>query len=415
MRRLALRDFRSWRELDIALEPGCTVFVGRNGQGKTNILEAVRYLSILGSHRAPTDQALIRQGTSEAHISGIAVNVGRELAIDLGLRPGKTNKAWINRSPARRPAETLGIVHTVMFAPEDLSIVKGDPAERRRYIDELMVSLRPRYAAVRSEYEKIVRQRSALLKSISHGARSRRIDENAALTLETWDKHLARAGAEYLQERFSMARRLDPLFMRAYAGLAPESRPARMRYRCSLTDMPEDACSLSAESIENLFLAQLPAMRDKEIERGVCLVGPHRDDLELMLGDQPVKGYASHGESWSTALALRLASLAMLRDEGSEPILLLDDVFAELDRRRREALVAIALESEQVLVTAAVREDVPDSLRGRMVGVRAILSDQPDSLGQRVSEIQRSPVLEDQGHEEAIGEQQGEGARDGIG
>lgn len=391
LRQLALRDFRSWRELDIALTPGCTVFVGRNGQGKTNILEAVRYLSILGSHRASTDQALVRQGTNEAHISGIAVNAGRELAIDIGLRPGKTNKAWINRSPARRPSETLGIVHTVMFAPEDLAIVKGDPAERRRYIDELMVAVRPRYSVVRSDYEKVVRQRSALLKSISHTVRARKIDDAAAMTLETWDRHLARAGAEYLQERFRMVKRLDPFFTRAYAGIAPDSRPARMQYRCSLADVPEDASSVSVESLENKFLEQLPAIRDKEIERGVCLVGPHRDDLDLMLGDQPVKGFASHGESWSTALALRLASLALLRDEGWEPILLLDDVFAELDRKRREALVAIALDSEQVLVTAAVREDVPEALSGRLVGVQAILSDLPDSLGQRVSEIIRSP------------------------
>ncbi|WP_278313965.1 DNA replication/repair protein RecF [Lolliginicoccus levis] len=391
LRQLALRDFRSWRELDIALTPGCTVFVGRNGQGKTNILEAVRYLSILGSHRASTDQALVRQGTNEAHISGIAVNAGRELAIDIGLRPGKTNKAWINRSPARRPSETLGIVHTVMFAPEDLAIVKGDPAERRRYIDELMVAVRPRYSVVRSDYEKVVRQRSALLKSISHTVRARKIDDAAAMTLETWDRHLARAGAEYLQERFRMVKRLDPFFTRAYAGIAPDSRPARMQYRCSLADVPEDASPVSVESLENKFLEQLPAIRDKEIERGVCLVGPHRDDLDLMLGDQPVKGFASHGESWSTALALRLASLALLRDEGWEPILLLDDVFAELDRKRREALVAIALDSEQVLVTAAVREDVPEALSGRLVGVQAILSDLPDSLGQRVSEIIRSP------------------------
>ncbi len=188
-----------------------------------------------------------------------------------------------------------------------------------------------------------------------------------------------------------MVQRLDPFFTLSYAGIAPDSRPARMQYRCSLANVPEDPAMITTDLLEKLFLEQLPAMRVKEIERGVCLVGPHRDDLELMLGDQPVKGFASHGESWSTALALRLASRALLRDEGWEPILLLDDVFAELDRKRREALVAIALDSEQVLITAAVREDVPEALSGRLVGVQAKLSDLADSLGQRVSEIVRPP------------------------
>jgi DNA replication and repair protein RecF len=381
VRELSVTDFRSWPQADLSLTPGVTVLVGANGQGKTNLVEAVAYLATLASHRVSSDAPLVRRGAAAAIVRATAVNDGRELTVQVEIQPGRANRARVNRSPVPRPREILGIVRTVVFAPEDLALVRGDPGERRGFLDDLLVARAPRWAGVRSEYDKVLRQRSALLKS----ARSARAAREAG-TLEVWDAHLARTGASLVAARILLARALAPHVTAAYADVAPESVPVGARYRSKVeavdamagpgpagdgiaahraddvTGGPEHGTL--AREVEAALLEEIGRRREQEIERGVCLVGPHRDDLELTLGDGPAKGYASHGESWALALALRLGGFELLRSEGSEPVLILDDVFAELDARRREALARTAARAEQVLVTAAVDDDVPAVLKG---------------------------------------------------
>ena len=356
VRHLALRDFRSWQSVDVDLAPGRTVFIAPNGYGKTNLIEALWYCATLGSHRVAIDAPLIRTGADRAVVSSIVVNDGREMAVDLEIAAGRANKARLNRSPVRSPREVLGVLRAVLFAPEDLALVRGDPGERRRYLDELAALRRPRIAGVRADYEKVVRQRTALLKSAA-GARysASRGDSSMLDTLDVWDGHLAAHGAELMAARLELVAALAPPVEKAYQSLAPASRPAAIAYRSGVDTDGDN----TVDSLRTALLDELARRRSAELERGVCLVGPHRDDLDLSLGDLPAKGFASHGESWSMALSLRLGAYDLLRDEGADPVLLLDDVFAELDTARRRALADVAAGAEQVLVTAAVSEDIP--------------------------------------------------------
>lgn len=384
VRHLGLRDFRSWSHADLELEPGRTVFVGPNGFGKTNLIEALWYSTTLGSHRVGTDAPLIRAGATRAVVSTIVVNEGRECAVDLEIAAGRANKARLNRSPVRSTRDIVGVLQAVLFAPEDLALVRGDPADRRRYLDDLAIVRRPVIAAVRADYDKVLRQRTALLKSLS-GARHRG-DRGALDTLEVWDGKLAEHGAELMAARIDLVNHLAPELEKAYQLLAPGSRTAAAVYRASIEGLvPDEAAGADGsdrELLQAALLTALSARRDAELERGVCLVGPHRDDLELRLGDQPAKGFASHGESWSFAIALRLAAYELLRADGSEPVLLLDDVFAELDATRRRALATVAETAEQVLVTAAVPEDIPADWDATRVRI-----DLRDSDSGRMSEV----------------------------
>ena len=364
VRHLGLRNFRSWADVDLELAPGRTVFVGPNGFGKTNLVEALWYCATLGSHRVANDAPLIRVGADCAIISTIVVSEGRELAVDLEIAAGRANKGRLNRSPVRGTREVLGAVRAVLFAPEDLALVRGDPSERRRYLDELATVRRPMIAAVRADYDKTLRQRTALLKSAGGGRL--RADPGLLDTLDIWDGQLAVHGAELMAARLELVNLLAPQVEKAYQLLAPSSRPAGIVYRSGIGSTDQTA---GTRELEKELLAALAHRRDAELDRGVCLVGPHRDDLELNLGDQPAKGFASHGESWSMALALRLASYELLRTEGSEPVLILDDVFAELDDSRRRALAAVAAGAEQVLVTAAVAEDIPADWDATRIGI----------------------------------------------
>lgn len=364
VRHLGLRNFRSWADVDLELAAGRTVFVGPNGFGKTNLVEALWYCATLGSHRVANDAPLVRVGADCAIISTIVVSEGRELAVDLEIAAGRANKGRLNRSPVRATREVLGAVRAVLFAPEDLALVRGDPSERRRHLDELATVRRPMIAAVRADYDKTLRQRTALLKSAG-GGRSR-TDPGLLDTLDIWDSQLAAHGAELMAARLELVNLLAPQVEKAYQLLAPASRPAGIAYRSGIG--PTDQAA-STEDLEGALLAALALRRGAELDRGVCLVGPHRDDLELYLGDQPAKGFASHGESWSMALALRLASYELLRTEGSEPVLILDDVFAELDSSRRQALAGVAATAEQVLVTAAVAEDIPADWDATRIGI----------------------------------------------
>lgn len=369
VRHLGLIDFRSWPRADVELEPGRTIFIGPNGFGKTNLVEALWYSATLGSHRVGTDAPLIRTGAERAIVSTIVVSEGRELAVDLEITSGRANKARLNRSPVRSAREILGVLRAVLFAPEDLALVRGDPSERRRYLDEVATTRRPAIAGIRADYDKVLRQRTALLKSATGGRY--RTDSNVLDTLDVWDGQLAAHGAQLIAARVELVNALAPEVEKAYQLLAPASRSAVGRYRSGVEAVQAEANSgmVAAAPYEAALLEELGRRRTAELERGVCLVGPHRDDLELRLGDQPAKGFASHGESWSLALALRLASYELLRTDGSDPVLLLDDVFAELDAARRRALVSAAESAEQVLVTAAVSDDVPTDWDARRIEI----------------------------------------------
>ncbi len=368
VRHLRLRDFRSWAHADLELQPGRTVFVGPNGHGKTNLLEALWYSSTLGSHRVATDAPLVRAGAPRAVVSTIVVNDGRECAVDVEIASGRANKARLNRSPVRSTREVVGVLRAVLFAPEDLALVRGDPADRRRYLDDLATVRRPRIAAIRSDYDKVLRQRTALLKTAP--AARQRGDRTVLDTLDVWDARLAAHGAELMAARIDLVNQLAPEVAKAYQLVAPGQRCAGIGYRASIDIAAEGSDALvDAEFLQAALLSSLSARRAAELERGMCLVGPHRDDLELQLGDQPAKGFASHGESWSMALALRLAAYELLRADDNDPVLLLDDVFAELDAARRRALATIAMSAEQVLVTAAVADDIPEGWDARQVRI----------------------------------------------
>jgi DNA replication and repair protein RecF len=367
VRQLQVTDFRSWEQAELDLQPGVAVLVGANGQGKTNLLEALGYLSTLGSHRVATDAALVRHGAQRAIVRTTVVHAGRELTVELEIAPGRANRARINRSPVPRPREVLGVLRSVLFAPEDLALVRGDPGERRRFLDDLLVLRAPRLAGVRSDYDKVLRQRVALLKSAGAARRSGG-GAGDLRTLDVWDGHLAHHGAELLGARLDLVVELAPHVAAAYRAVAPEAPAVQLDYRSSLGDALPDGIreggKADLDQLEVAMLAELARVRLAEVERGVCLVGPHRDDVELGLGGMPAKGYASHGEAWSFALALRLGSYQLLRSSGTEPVLLLDDVFAELDTHRRARLAEVALAAEQVVVTAAVPADVPAELDG---------------------------------------------------
>ncbi|MGO4230487.1 DNA replication/repair protein RecF [Arthrobacter sp. YAF34] len=392
LEKLSLTDFRSYAQVDLSLEPGVTVLVGSNGIGKTNLMEAIGYLATLNSHRVSTDAPLLRFGTDRAMIRAKLVRGEQATVLELEINASRANRGRINRSNPVRARDLLGICQTVLFAPEDLALVKGDPSNRRRFLDELLVSLMPRHAATRSDYDRVLKQRNALLKS----GRAGKFTAGHEATLDVWDQHMARAGAELLHARLELVDRLQPHLKNAYAQLTDGSKEASAVYRSTLQDIldddgagagtsPEPGADFAAEaprddlrllSVEQLterYIQAFAASRRRELERGISLVGPHRDELELVLGSAPAKGYASHGETWSMCLSLRLASYYVMLDDartgGSPPILILDDVFAELDVQRRRKLAAIVSGAEQVLVTAAVEDDIPEELTGRRVKV----------------------------------------------
>ena len=390
LRHLSVTDFRSYPKADLPLAPGVTTLIGLNGQGKTNLIEAAGYLATLGSHRVAADAPLVRAGTQQAIIRGVVVRDGRETLIELEINTGRAsgrNRARLNHSPVSRPREVLGTLRTVLFAPEDLGLVKGDPSERRRFLDELLVARQPRWAGVRSEYDKVLKQRNALLKSaapvlrrgIRHPHRSsptlstEAVDkvgdsiDSALHTLDVWNSHLAKVGAQLLYARLRLMHDLTPYLTKAYDEVSAAQSDARIAYKSSLREEASAALAAGAvpemQELHDELLASLEAVRVNEIERGISLVGPHRDDVVLTLGELPAKGYASHGESWSYALGLRLAAYQLLRhDLGEDPVLILDDVFAELDSGRRERVAALIADCEQVLITAAFPGDVPAAL-----------------------------------------------------
>jgi DNA replication and repair protein RecF len=370
VRHLQLGSFRSWERVDLALRPGPTVLVGRNGEGKTNLVEAVGYLATMSSHRVSSDAPMVRHGDAQAVIRAALRRGDRELLVEVEINPGRANRVRVNRAPLPRPRELLGMVATVLFAPEDLALVRGDPAERRRFLDELLVTRTPRLAGVRADYDRILKQRNALLKT------ARLARGTAIETLDVWDGHLTDVGGQLLAARMRLIADLAPHMAQAYAEVAGAGGAVAGLGYSSTVPPAGDGAAVVAGAILPTAAELTAAMRERvaerrgdELDRGITLVGPHRDDLVIHLGVSPAKGYASHGESWSLALALKLATFALLRAEGEDPILILDDVFATLDAERRAALAAVARSAEQTLITAAVLEDVPVELRGARVVV----------------------------------------------
>ncbi len=419
---LHLADYRSYTEVQVALRPGVCVFVGANGQGKTNLVEAVEYLATLGSHRVAGDQPLVRAGAERATVRArvqASVDDPRSLLLELDIVPGKANRAKLNRAPLKRARDLLGALVVVLFSPEDLAVVKGDPSERRRFLDDLLVSRWPRFAGIRADYDRVLKQRNALLKSLS-GRMGRVAGADVAATLDTWDEHLSQLGAELVVARLATLLDLAAHLDTEYRAIAPINNQARATYvssnpvvvptgsptappspdfpRHGATSQAIDALGsgpslgksadelgegagellpdmgggrpdvvgapLTRDEIAEVLRVRMFERRAEEIARGVSLVGPHRDDILLEIGPLPAKGYASHGESWSLACALRLAAFRLLRADGIEPVLILDDVFAELDHTRRQRLALGVADAEQVLITAAVAEDVPEELGG---------------------------------------------------
>lgn len=370
---LSLTDFRNYRAADVVLAAGPNVFVGRNGQGKTNLAESIAYLATLGSHRVSQDAPMVREGQDSAFIRARLATGDRRVQLELQLNKQGSNRARINGSTVK-PAELPRYAHVVLFAPEDLQIVRGDPSARRRFVDQLLIQRRPRLASVIADYERVVRQRNALLKS----ARARGIKGEGLSTLDVWDDKLVTLGSQLIDARLATAADLAAPLAEAYTAIAGEDHRPGISWALSVRGaQPEDGEDSAADgsdaSTADLFRAALVEKRPAELDRGLTLVGPHRDDLLLTLRGLPVKGYASHGESWSSALALRLASATLLREEigVGDPVLILDDVFAELDVERRTRLSGIVADYEQVIITSAVEEDVPPALRARTVRVES--------------------------------------------
>ena len=382
VKHLSLANFRNYETAEVSFEPGVNLLVGPNGQGKTNLVEAIRYLSTLSSHRVAGYLPLIRNAQppiAQAIIRALAHHDGRDALLELELNRDSQNRARINKANATRVRDILGYVNTVTFAPEDLDIIKKDPSNRRAFIDELLVQVSPRFAGVFTDYERVLKQRNTLLRT----ARQTGAKGTSLSTLDAWDESLIKFGSEIVAARVALVERIRPLLTEAYQSIAIANNEPRVLVKSSLLGaaVSEDDDAEGLEYIESAdatevaeqYRAKLQAVRGKELERGITMVGPHRDDLVLLLSTLPAKGYASHGESWSFALALRLASINLLRGEtrSGDPVLILDDVFAELDAGRRSRLAELVAGNEQVLITAAVGEDVPEQLKARVLNVKA--------------------------------------------
>jgi DNA replication and repair protein RecF len=405
---LSLSDFRNYRSAELPLVAGPNLFVGSNGQGKTNLVESLGYLSTLGSHRVSTDHAMIRQGTDAAIIRARLEHGDRQILAEVQINRTGMNRAQINRSVIKT-RELPRYFSSVLFAPEDLTLIRGEPSGRRRFLDELLVLLSPRYSGVMTDYERVVKQRNSLLKS----ARASGIKANQLTTLEIWDERLVALGSELIEARTGLVAQLLPDLSAAYESVAGDDHHATLSSYLTISD-PDTAGSeddgedglkhtrrggdpVTAEEAAAGFRVALDRLRRKEMDRGITLVGPHRDDLVLELNGLPARGYASHGESWSFALSLKLASAQLLRRESStgDPVLMLDDVFAELDESRRTRLAAAVHDFEQVLITAAVYEEVPEELTGNTVRIAAGVILEEKSGQEQVAQERQEPAQQE--------------------
>jgi DNA replication and repair protein RecF len=379
LRRLELSDIRSYDDVAVEFAPGITILVGQNAQGKTNLLEAVQRAATGSSHRVAGDGPLVRFGADIGIIRcEVVTDEGRRRTLDLEIGTGRRTRTRVDGQDVRRAAQSVGVLRVVLFAPEDVAIVRGDPNERRRFLDDVLAQRRPAFAAARSEHDRALRQRNQLLKQIRGLSGSSR--DAAMSSLEVWTEQLVTHGTQIIAARIAAVRTLAGPVDRFYRDLADRPEPIGLTYRCSAGDdvggrlepTSTDGGTLVPETAP-IAQAMRRAFADRHREetgRGLTLVGPHRDDLELTIGELPARGYSSHGEAWSLALALKLATYEVLAEVGDRPIVLLDDVFAELDTTRRQRLAAACADFDQVLVTAAVEADVP--LQGAKIDVELL-------------------------------------------
>ncbi len=335
LRHLWLHDFRNYTAAELDLPAGLTVVRGSNGEGKTSLLEAIGYLATLASFRGVPTEALVRDGCAQAVVRGEGERAGRQLLIEAEVSPGGRGRVSVNKQRLRRAADLGDALRVSVFSPDDLELVKSGPSGRRRYLDDTLVALHPRYDLLRRDLERILRQRTALLRQ-SGG----RPTADITTTLDVWDAKLVAAGEGLADARADLVARLEPALGKAYADLVPEGDGVIG----AVYDAPWRPEGLAAA---------LAGARAEELRRGVCLVGPHRDDLALRVNGLPARTHASQGEQRSLALALRLAAHRLVAETLDEvPILLLDDVFSELDPGRTEALLAHLPPGQAVLTTA---------------------------------------------------------------
>jgi DNA replication and repair protein RecF len=355
---LALKNFRSHQELEASFGRGVSVILAGNGKGKTNLVEAVGYLATLSSPRTAWNRVLVRSGADSATIRARVARQSRAAVVGIEIYPGRASKARLGEAKVK-PTAILGVVRAVMFTPEDLSMVRGQPLSRRQYLDDVMIQMRPSMAADLVAYEKIIQQRTALLKRLRTG-------EDNQTSLEVWDDQVAEVGGRIIAGRLAIVEQVNQLVAETYAALA-QGTPTKLTYQTSV----EIGNGTEPEEIEEALCQAMRSNREEEIARGMSLYGPHREDLELSIADLPAKGYASHGEAWSLALALKIGAFYLLKEVcQDDPILILDDVFAELDEHRRQALARVVSGTEQVLVTGAVEHDIPSELAGKRYAMK---------------------------------------------
>ena len=385
--RLQLHDFRNYASAELRLGPGAQLFVGANGQGKTNLVEAVGYLATLSSHRVSSDAALVRLGCESAVVRAELAHGDRRLRIEVQIAKSGSNRAQVGGRQVRA-RELSRYFASVLFAPEDLALVRGEPAARRAFLDGLLTTHSPRLASVLGDYDRVLRQRGALLRSMRGG----RASEGQLGSLAVWDERLLELGSEIMLERVRLVARLEPHLAAAYERLVGADHLPRLSMRLtayghggasvgdeSEEDVDDVGADVDVDGIRARFAQRLAEVREREIDRGSNLVGPHRDDAVFWLNGLPARITASHGESWSFALSLKLAAAQLVRSESfaGDPVLILDDVFAELDDRRRERLAHAIGDFEQVLITAAVLGDVPEALRERVIRIeRGVIHDE---------------------------------------
>lgn len=383
VRKLDLDSFRNYDSLSLSFEAGVTVFIGRNGQGKTNIVEAINFASSLASHRVQTLDALIKDGTDRAVIRLALTVASRELSVDFELNRKKPNRAQLNKK-AVYAREIPKMFHAVLFSPEDLSLLRGEPASRRRFLDDLAMKVTPGYQAVLGDYERAVKQRNALLRVIKIERRT-----NYRAELDLWDTTLSELGTKIVHTRVEILKTLEPLVVQAYRYFTDMGQEVTFQYEHTVfqrTAAPAELSAQNSEEIRKQYHQELAARQQRDIERGQTSIGPHRDEIHFFLKTLPVKGYASHGETWSYALAIKLAvaELLRLRNPGEDPVLILDDVFAELDVERRQKLAEGIVGFQQVFITAAVEQDVPELLGGTKIFISngAVINDEEGESGE---------------------------------
>jgi len=358
LRSLQLTGYRNYEQLSAEFPAGPVLIIGENGEGKTNLVEAIGYLSTLESHRVSGYQALIQKHQVSSQLSAKVSHQGRDLMVGIELNKDSPNRFFLNGSQRKKTSEILGLIRTVTFAPEDLDLIRRDPSDRRAFLDSSLVQLKPRLAGVKSDYDRVLKQRNALLKS------ARSVKNPDLGTLDIWDDQLVALGTELTIERLNLVAQLEPLIKDFYAKLSASNEKVRLRLVSAVgAEEGENFADIEsdAKAYSNDFYQRLETLRDREIERGITLAGPHRDELVIEKGGLLAKSHASQGEAWSLALGLKLAlgSVSRKNSDLGDPILLLDDVFAVLDKGRRQRLLEFVTDYEQVFITAADQAMAP--------------------------------------------------------